>query len=402
MPVREFSDTEKNELNHAPGIAAKLALGSNLQAMQKAINNGGGGVDPYASQAEAETGVATNRAMNPLRVWQQIQHKLSAGGNVSFTPTPEGLAINASAPASTNYVFYPSAPAQTGNVYKVWSDLCAAIAALPDGEIPRIVFRESVTLPAAGMPVGGWNMRLGTWASPYIATGSTVVTIPDGVKIDNLTMIDNGLEVDCAPTTDDGVFANSLMGGVVILVLYTGAKLTNLGTKALISSAGQVVVVQKDATQTIAPVNTAPLVKVNGTDSFTAIILGDSNFSQWFDDFVIGGSPGSTLLFMHGVNFTAPVLNSWSGDAPIYMFGGRSKNVAYDDAAQSPASGATTAQGAIDWLKTQIGDPYASQAEAEAGTADDRAMNPLRTAQAIAALAPVGGDAGIEEITVAL
>lgn len=36
------------------------------------------------------------------------------------------------------------------------------------------------------------------------------------------------------------------------------------------------------------------------------------------------------------------------------------------------------------------GDMIASQAEAEAGTATDKAMNPLRTAQAIAALAPGG------------
>lgn len=86
MPVREFSDTEKNELNHAPGIAAKLALGSNLQAMQKAINNGGGGGDPYATQVEAEAGTAEDRAMNPLRTAQAIAALAPGGGGAYPMP----------------------------------------------------------------------------------------------------------------------------------------------------------------------------------------------------------------------------------------------------------------------------------------------------------------------------
>lgn len=53
--------------------------------------------------------------------------------------------------------------------------------------------------------------------------------------------------------------------------------------------------------------------------------------------------------------------------------------------------------GAAVWVETTGGgggDPYASQAEAEAGTVTNRTMNPLRTAQAIAALA--GGGGGVE------
>lgn len=43
MAVRELTDGEKAELNAQPGILSRLAIGSNLQEMQRAINAGGGG-----------------------------------------------------------------------------------------------------------------------------------------------------------------------------------------------------------------------------------------------------------------------------------------------------------------------------------------------------------------------
>lgn len=46
MAVRELTDGEKAELNAQPGVLSRLAIGSNLQEMQRAINAGGG--QPYA------------------------------------------------------------------------------------------------------------------------------------------------------------------------------------------------------------------------------------------------------------------------------------------------------------------------------------------------------------------
>lgn len=255
----------------------------------------------------------------------------------------------------SDYVFWPSAPAQTANVFKVWTDMMASIAALPAGIIPSVTFKEDFTIPTLGMPVGGWNMKLGEWKSWIIATGTVTVTIPDGVIIDNLMSVTYGLVVNAAPTTADGMFVQTLLTGVNIMVVGIGAKLVNTGSKALISAGNQVVFVQNEATMNILPSNVGPWVKVTGSNTVLAIMLGTSTNMEWPNDWVTTLSATADLIYVHGVVFNLPTLSAWAGNTPSEMNSSRARNVVYDDGLQAPASGATTVQGVIDWLKTQIG-----------------------------------------------
>lgn len=289
----------------------------------------------FATIPEAELGTNITKYMNPL---------LTA------------KAIKALAPKFGQYVFAPSAPVQSGAVFKVWDDLIAEIDGLPEGTIPRIIFAESFTIPTAGMPVNGWDMKLGTWASPLIATGAVTITIPDGAKIDNLNTIEMGLAVICNPTTSDGVFFNSILGNLQIMIIALGSKLANTGTKALIDADYQVVFVLNGSTMDIPPVSTGPLVKMSANpNTVLAISFGESPNTLWPDNWITGGGVGTTLLYIHGVTFETPSIPGWTGDSPITILSARAKNIEYDDTVQLPSSGAGTIQQAIDWLKTQIG-----------------------------------------------
>lgn len=320
---------------------------------------------------------------------------LFAGPNVTITPVIGGKQISASAAASTNYIFWPSAPAQAGNVYKVFADMMTAIAALPSGEIPRVIFRESFTIPTVGMPVGGWDMRLGVWASPIIATGSVTITCPDGVIIDNLITAENGLAIDAQPTTADGMFTYSMLGGLSIFVEALGAKLANTGSKALIASGSQVVYVRNNSSNIgVGPASTAPLVKLTAPAVILAMLFGESPNCGWENgDFE--GPASSQIMFIHGVHFNMPTIPGWLGDAPIELNDSQAKNLIYNDSAQLPASGASTVQGVIDWLKTQIGgggggaNQYEIVFDPAAATETDNLKNTFDTLmQRVALLSP--------------
>lgn len=150
MAVRELTDSEKAELNSQPGVLSRLAIGSNLQEMQKAINAGGsGGGDPYASQAEAEAGTATNRAMNPLRTAQAIAALAAGGGSA-----------------------YPD------HVLNVSAD--KTLAAGDQGFI--IVLAGAITLPAS--PADGMTFKLYCVAATNLVTGAGITNLGTGtIKI---------------------------------------------------------------------------------------------------------------------------------------------------------------------------------------------------------------------------
>lgn len=309
----------------------------------------------FATLAEAQAGTNTTKLMNPKMTAEAIIAQLHAGNSITLTPESGGLRVDVISPKYGKYYFAPSAPVQGGAVFKVWNDLIAEINSLPTGTIPHITFLENFTIPSSGMPINGWDMKLGTWASHVIATGAVTVTIPDGVKVDNLNMIENGLAVICNPTTADGVFSNTILGSFQIMIVALGAKLANTGTKALINASYQVVFVLNGATMDIPPISTGPLVKQNTSDVILAISFGESPNTLWPDNWVIGGITGSLIMYIHGVTFEDPSIPGWTGDAPIYIFSARAKNVEYNDSVQLPTSGAGTVQEALDWLKTQIG-----------------------------------------------
>lgn len=67
MAVRELTDGEKAELNAQPGVLSRLAIGSNLQEMQRAINAGGG--QPYAKIVDKKSS-GTNGGTFTSGAWQ--------------------------------------------------------------------------------------------------------------------------------------------------------------------------------------------------------------------------------------------------------------------------------------------------------------------------------------------
>lgn len=302
----------------------------------------------FASQPEAEAGTDTIKYMNPLRTAQAIFAQIIAGTNITKTPVPGGVQLDASATGSMEYVFWQASPTQTGVLFNDWEDMCAAILALPNGVAPFITFKENFTIPLVNMPVGGWDMRGAAWESPLIATGNVTITIPDGVIIDNLVSIEQGLAVECNPTTTDGVFLHSAYAGLQILVVDFGANLYNLGSKALIDQTGQVVIALNGAsTLGAGPANVGPWVKANTANTVLAIMVVASGSTGFPDGWIVGGVPGSVLLYQHGITFTDPVI-TWAGDAPIYLNSSQAKNLPYDNGASGLT--ATQVQAAIDEL----------------------------------------------------
>lgn len=324
-------------------LEANLTTWTNIGTLE-----GGGGGDPYATQEEAEEGTVEDKAMNPLRTAQALIAQIIPGTNLTKTPVPGGVQLDASATGSMEYVFWPSSPTQTGVLFNDWEDMCAAILALPEGVAPFITFRENFTVPLANMPVGGWDMRGAAWESPLIATGNVTVTIPDGVIIDNLVSIEQGLAVECNPTTADGVFTHSAYGGLQILIVDFGANLYNLGSKALIDQVGQVVIALNGASTIGAgPANVGPWVKANTANTVLAIMVVASGSTGFPDGWIVGGVAGSVLIYQHGITFTNPVI-TWGGDAPIYLNSSKAENLPYDNGASGLT--ATQVQSAIDEL----------------------------------------------------
>lgn len=383
-----ISDQQARTFDNASPDQQNLRIGEMLQSIQLKINEiiqGGGGGLSLASQAEAEGGTENTKAMTALRVMQEMTARIIAGNNITKTAVPGGIQIDASASGSSEYIFWPNAPLQVGNVFKVWADLMTAIAALPEGIPPKVTFRESFTIP-----VGTYDMRLGTWFSPIIATGAVTVTVPDGVIIKNLIGIENGLGVEVQPTTADGMFLNDILGGLTIFVEALGSRLWNTGSKALFASPNQVVYVRNNSSNIgVGPASTAPIVKMTGAAVLLAILFGESPNSGWENgDFE--GVVGADLYFIHGVHFNMPTIAGWLGNTPVQFNDSQAKNLIYDDTAQSPASGATTTQGVIDWLKTQVGGAaYSVVFDPSAATETPNLKNTFQSLMArVSALSP--------------
>mgnify|MGYP005859173855 CR=1 FL=1 len=82
MSVREYSQDEAESINNASSISInkEKSLGSAVRELQKAVNAGGGGGLPVATQAEAIAGVVNDKTMTPLRVLESIMANAPGGG----------------------------------------------------------------------------------------------------------------------------------------------------------------------------------------------------------------------------------------------------------------------------------------------------------------------------------
>ena len=204
------------------------------------------------------------------------------------------------------------------NVYTSFPDLYAALDALPQGVAPSIMFLGNFTFPTLDMPVTGWNMRLGRWQVPILATGSTIITVPDGVLIDSLSLIDEGCAVKVTPTTADGVFVWNYLHSLApsapsILAVNKGACLSNQGTKAAIAGSGTgefIVFATQAATFGVIGADTAPFVKADAPD----IVIAAFSFSTFYGTPPDGWLEGSAFLFRQaGVDTRDQSNPAWSG-----------------------------------------------------------------------------------------
>jgi hypothetical protein len=242
--------------------------------------------------------------------------------------------------SSDEFIFTPGAP-QSGNVFGDWAQLMGVIVGLPPGSNPEITFTASFTIPLAGMPVGGWFQNLATWKSIVPVTGVVTITIPDGVKIDMLQSISNGLAVIASPTTD-GVFEFSGFPPATVpwvLSVGLGAFLGNHGTAALILTPGTLsntfVVLASFASQLsngmFGP-NTGPLVKCTGGDKVIGSQFSCGSGGGLPDGWVVGGGgAGAQLIYQNGVDSTYPLIPGWIGPAPIIGNGSNGNGLNYID-----------------------------------------------------------------------
>lgn len=241
--------------------------------------------------------------------------------------------VGGGAGVSSELIFTPGAVTGDG-VYGTWTDLMEAVASLPLGALPDVRFvppplgPNTFTVPSAGMPADGWDFALGSWSSFTPATGSFIVTIPDGVRVVNLASILNGLQVEAAPTSDYGVFNYNIANLPWILVVGLGAKLVNLspaGVAALIVTPGvgqTVVYVQNGATINIPPASTGPIVKGTTNGGSTDGIIGVQQAAGAF-----GGLPdgwlegtGTSLTYQNGIDSNPnPLIPLWVGPMPPFV-----------------------------------------------------------------------------------
>lgn len=229
-----------------------------------------------------------------------------------------------------NFIFSPSGVA-SGNVFTDWGLLCAAIITLPNGVQPVITFTENFTIPTTDQPINGWDMRLGTWKSPLSQTGNVTLSLPDGVKINHLISIDQGLLVEASPTTNDGVFYH-IGSSAWITQINNGAKLVNTGSKALILSPGSgttIVFAINGATITIPPNDTAAWLKLSGGDSVLALQINATIFSQYPNNWIEGGNIGDALTYIASTAFVQPTLSGYTGDTPMVINNAYANNINY-------------------------------------------------------------------------
>jgi len=273
----------------------------------------------------------------------------------------DAIAADVSGGGGGKFIFDPGAT-QNGPVYGDWAELMAVIASLPHGFNPTITFMANFTIPLTGMPVDGWNQNEGYWYADILATGGTVVTISDGVKIANLSRISNGLVVN--GTSSSSVFEftqHTALGDPWVMVVGEGAALFNTGTAPMIVSPGvpgvqrYVVLSFNLASTRVGPPGTAPYAEMFGEDVFVCNQFNPGYYGAPYDDFVTTTSPTATLVYQIGVDATLPTLNHWAGNPPLVFNGAKAEFLTYDDTVQAPPIGETNVQAALDHFKSCAG-----------------------------------------------
>jgi hypothetical protein len=279
---------------------------------------------------------------------------VAAGLNMDIQDIDGTLTFISSAAGSPNYIFWPNAPEQAGNVYKSWTDLMTAISGTPEGTIPTVTFLESYNITSTGMPSGGWDMKGGAFDGIVLATGSITVTVSDGVIIRNLNGVNTGLLLQLNPASNYGMLRWDQFGDFQLLTVGLGAALINGGSAAfMVPNANDFVVLAMFGASNFAvPQPGNAWVESNSTASVVAVEFLNGPFGGLPDNWLVGDAQ----LFIRQVGIDASTfdLPSYTGPAPLIFNAAKSENLLYDDDKASPQLGASNVQDAIDAIKALL------------------------------------------------
>lgn len=219
------------------------------------------------------------------------------------------------------FVFAEGAP-RDGNRIGNWAELCTAIGLLPEGIAPIVTFDGPATIPAAGCPAGGWDMRGANWRSVSHATGDGgAVVVEAGAVVRNLHGIINGLRVGFLPLVDVPALAYD-WDRVVVLTVERGAVLTNDGPGPLVQTPGTgayFVLSCAYAAWGAAPPLAAPIVDAgaSGLDIVINVLEGTNPFARMPDGWLVGA--GATLIYQLGPTDAVPATPGWTGPAATIL-----------------------------------------------------------------------------------
>lgn len=202
--------------------------------------------------------------------------------------------------------------------YTSWVDLMAALQQVQYGAAPmvRCAFETGpFTVPLVGMPASGWDLRGGRFTSFYAASGTVILDLPAGVKIDNCFGIGSGADpaagslfLKIAPPAGTGVLEWTALppGAPSIFSIGGGCAVDHsTSTGALIRTNGVngfAVIACVGANQNVGlvPPLSGPLVQLQGNDGAVGVQQLAPNGLP--DGWIVGGGLTSGLLSIYDIS----------------------------------------------------------------------------------------------------
>jgi hypothetical protein len=235
-----------------------------------------------------------------------------------FFAVAEAAATGESATgAGVNIVFTPGAPRRGDSVFGDWAELCRYLDSLPFGAFPRVTITQDFTVPLVGMPVGGWDMGRAVLQAFSPQTGVVTLHAPAGVQFDMLFGINFGLGFHVHPVTDGVLNYSSLLPGeATLFTVGFGCAFTNVspnGSAAILSpgtnpGGDTIVFALTQSSNPVAPVSTGPWIRLRGNDGAVGASQAGGFGGQFPDGWVVGGGPGSTVLYVDGISSVTPAI----------------------------------------------------------------------------------------------
>lgn len=225
----------------------------------------------------------------------------------------------------------------------------------------------------AGVGGGSGGLTVTAKTAGYTAANGDLVVCDSSGGAFNVTM-------PASPTTDDriGIYLEDGSAAAAVTVQGNGKVLAEFGTAVTLQTPGDVIVFQYDGAKWA--------IAANGIQTYSLSLLAADSIDEDADYIRIADGDATedyekraTVKTMLAPYIEDSTLGTAAGDI-VY------RPTANDHWTNLPA-GEDAGLGGVPNF------PIASQAEAEAGTATNRLMNPLRTAQAIAALESGGSPA---------